>query len=129
MRITALFPTLLAALACGVAAKNFTDASPFELVVLSKNHTLNGSRFDACHTGAAETTLCLLNLPAPSSPVPTGYAGVRPLLIIVISRLTDIVGLLLQHLGLSVTTIHRGLHKQPAPCRKLNGAVSADVQI
>lgn len=43
----------------GIATAQDIQSKPFNLVIQSKDKTLDGQRFGACHTGAAIESLCL----------------------------------------------------------------------
>jgi len=53
------FAGLLAASASVVTAQYYNQSAPFNLIVASRNSTLNGSTLTACHEGAAIEGLCL----------------------------------------------------------------------
>ncbi|KAH7329714.1 hypothetical protein B0I35DRAFT_420694 [Stachybotrys elegans] len=54
MKFFATFITL-----AGITAAQDVQSPPFSLVIFSKDKTLNGQNFTACHTGAAIESLCL----------------------------------------------------------------------
>lgn len=46
-----------------VAAQNYTQSKPFNLILRSSNSTLNGKGLTPCHEGAAIEGLCVSNAP------------------------------------------------------------------
>ncbi|KZF26738.1 hypothetical protein L228DRAFT_17820 [Xylona heveae TC161] len=59
---------LLAGLTSSAMAQFTNQSAPFYLVVISQNHTINGSALVACHEGAAIEGLCVGGSIATSSP-------------------------------------------------------------
>jgi hypothetical protein len=63
---SSILASSIAIAACGVVAQYTNQSAPFNLIVLSTNHTINGSSLGACHEGAAIEGLCLGPPPSPS---------------------------------------------------------------
>ncbi|KAG5949817.1 hypothetical protein E4U53_005731 [Claviceps sorghi] len=51
---------LLLSLASGLVAGRYNRSKPFNLVIESSDKELNGQAFQACHTGAAIESICLI---------------------------------------------------------------------
>ena len=75
MKLT--LPSVALGLATLGSAQYDTESKPFRLVLVSKNHTINGQTLSACHSGAAIESLCLSKLPSTSKPDPIAAATFR----------------------------------------------------